>query len=64
MPKFTIIEQLTERREVEADTAQEALEIWLTHGTEHPGVADEYEVSVEERWVESERGNPCDTEEP
>lgn len=64
MPKFKIHEEITEIHTVEADTAQEALEIWLNSGTDADCVADELELSVNERWVEDEDGNTCETEEP
>lgn len=57
MPKFTIIEKVTERRVIEADTAQGAINIYLASGSDNPLVEEEFEVSVDERWVENEDGD-------
>lgn len=57
MPKFVIVELLTERREIEAESASEALTSYL-NGTEKLPV--EYEVK--DRWIEDEKGNYCHVE--
>lgn len=62
MPKFTIHEVVRDRVTVTAATAQEALDIWLANGTDHPAVNDERCAGVDERWVEDEEGNHCDVE--
>jgi hypothetical protein len=58
MPKYTIVETIVERREVEADTAQAALDAWLIGGT-----PVEHTIEVTERYVEDADGNECETEE-
>ena len=55
MPKFTIVEIITEKRVIEAPTAQAALDDYLAHGG-----PDEFECSVDERWVEDEHGDDCE----
>lgn len=62
MPKFTIIETVEEHRDVEADTAQEALERWLNEGQD--AVSGRVYYEVKERHVEDADGNACETEEP
>ena len=62
--KFKIVETVTDTRFVEANSAQEALELWLTHGTDHPAVKDESCAGVDERDVYDEDGNWCETQEP
>jgi hypothetical protein len=56
MPRFTITETVTEKHEVDADSAQEALDIWLIHGSDSDQVSDEYSASVESRVVTDENG--------
>lgn len=60
MPKFVIVEILREEREVEADSAQDALDLWLIHG-ETPGVGPA-SADVKERWVEDANGKVCEVE--
>lgn len=62
MPKFKIVETVTEERWVEGDDAQHALENWLENGDE--AVVEGPYVGVDERYVEDEDGNVCETEEP
>jgi len=62
VPKFTIIEKVTEKRIVEAETAQDALDIYLANGSDHPAVENEFEAGVDERWVENEDGDVEDVE--
>lgn len=63
MPKFTIIEIVREEREIEADTAQDALDAWLNAGDEAMNVGSkEPYTQVDERWVEDENGRDCQVE--
>lgn len=63
MPKFTIVEIIREEREIEADTAQDALDAWLNAGDEAMNVGSkEPYVQVDERWVEDEDGRDCRVE--
>lgn len=64
MPRFTIVELVVETHHVDAASAQEALDIWLQHGSDHPAVVSEVQISVEEREVYDEAGNPCEVVEP
>ena len=61
MPRFRIVEEITEERWVEADTAQDALDAWLNAGDE--AVESGPYVEVKEREVYDETGAYCDTEE-
>lgn len=61
MPKFTIVEIVREESEIEADTAQDALDIYINHGL--PKGSETKFVSVDERWVEDADGEECETEE-
>jgi hypothetical protein len=54
MSKFTIQETIS--FEVEADTAQEALDAWLQQGDKAPGYSF---ISVDEREVTDEDGRWC-----
>lgn len=58
MAKFRIYEEI--EIEVEADSAQQALEAWLREGENAPG----YTLRVHERDVYDEHGNWCEVEEP
>ena len=63
MPKFTIVEIVREEREIEADTALDALDAWLNAGDEAMNVGSkEPYVQVDERWVEDENGRDCRVE--
>ena len=62
MPKCVIVEQITARIEIEADTADQALKDWLTLGQEARSPYLQPQESVDERWVEDEHGVACDTE--
>jgi hypothetical protein len=62
MPQFIIIETIVEQHCVDAPTAQEALDIWLAHGTDHPAVSGEKQLSVEEREVYDANGELCEVE--
>lgn len=63
MPKFTIRQVIHERFEVDAEDAQTALELFLSAGRDNPHVKDLTCSGVDERWVEDEDGNYCETEE-
>lgn len=60
MPKFTIVEVVREERDVGADTAQDALDRWLTHGDS--AVTGRAYVEVTERYVLDAAGNVCEVE--
>jgi len=63
MPRFTIVQKIEERFVVTADTAQDALELFLSRGRDDPDVEDLSCAGVDERWVEDDDGNHCDVEE-
>lgn len=60
MPKFWITEMVQEERLVEADTAQDALDLWLSAGD--AAVVDGPFTSVESRSVATEAGEDCEVE--
>jgi general stress protein 26 len=57
--KYRIHEEI--EHEVEADSAQAALDAWLEQGTEAPGYAF---IAVHERDVLDTNGNPQEFEDP
>lgn len=62
MPRFRIVEKVTEYHWVNADTAQEALSLYLNKGSEDAAVEDEFYCEVEDRHIEDETGAVCDVE--
>lgn len=57
MAKFTIVEKIIEHTEIEADSAQEALDIYINTSGHEPEF-----VEVSSRWVENEDGQTHEVE--
>lgn len=61
MPRFAVWEEVTCMVYVEADTAQDALDAWLSNGKDAI-TSDGMHEEVTERWVNDDKGNACEVE--